>query len=117
MLSWFVDDEVATLALKDPRSLIEEQQVEVLPEKLPDAVLDENVDEHLIRRCFTNDAWLLVKDAITRKRSHPVYDLQDLPSIVCEHCLSWYHLKCTGLRKEPKVKHWFCRGCHHRFSQ
>ena len=39
---------------------IEEEQVEVQPEFLPDALMDENVDVSLIRRFFSNDAWLLV---------------------------------------------------------
>ena len=41
--------------LKKPNELIDEDQVEVRPETLPDTVLDENVDVHLVRRYFTND--------------------------------------------------------------
>lgn len=50
MLKWFVDAEVATGAIEHPRKLIEEENVEVRPERLPDAVLDENVDVNLIKR-------------------------------------------------------------------
>ena len=50
MLKWFVDHKVVEAALKKPSELIEEDKVEVRPEKLPDALLDENVDIHLIRR-------------------------------------------------------------------
>ena len=43
MLQWFVNVGVANSVLKNQKQLIEEEQVEVCPEKLPDAVLDENV--------------------------------------------------------------------------
>ena len=58
---------------------------------------------------ITNDAWLLVGEK-------GLYSCDicshDLGSIVCEHYLCWFHLKCTGLKKPPKAKHWFCRRCH-----
>ena len=50
MLKWFVDAEVAAGAIEHPRKLIEEENVEVRPERLPDAVLDENVDVNLIKK-------------------------------------------------------------------
>ena len=51
MLKWFVEEQVAKEALKNPgKYLIEGEDVETLPEMIiPDAVLDENVDVHLIR--------------------------------------------------------------------
>ena len=67
ILKWFVNGEVALLAMKDPKHLIQEESVEVRPEKLPDSVVDENVDVHLVRKYFISDAWLLVKDVIAQK--------------------------------------------------
>ena len=52
-LSWFVDDKVAERALKH-NDLVEEEDVECKPERLPDAVLDENVDIHLARKQLYN---------------------------------------------------------------
>ena len=73
MLSWFVDQAVSIAVLKDCKELIEEKSVEVRPEGLPDAILDENVDVHLIWKYFTSDAWVLVKDVIARKTTNHVY--------------------------------------------
>ena len=58
LLEWFVDQVVAKLALRDPKYMIEEHSVEVYicPERLPDGVIDENVDIHLIQKFFSNDA-------------------------------------------------------------
>ena len=56
MLQWFVDEKVAIGAVKDSCRLIEEEEVEVRPEKLPDATIDDNIDAYLIRKYFTNDA-------------------------------------------------------------
>ena len=120
ILSWFVNKEIADSVIQDRqcKALIEEHQVEVCPENLPDAVLDESVDIHLARRYFSSDAWMVIQDAVKHKASHPYvckichHDLNETESIACEHCLSWFHLKCTGLKKSPKTKFWFCRKCH-----
>ena len=119
MLEWFVDVKIAASTLKNPDDLIQEENVEVRPDKLPDGVLDENVDVHLVRRFFSQDAWLLVMDVVKQKQANPVYvckyclhDLGEAASIVCDHCLSWCHMKCVGLRQGPKMKHWYCRSCH-----
>lgn len=120
MLSWFVDQTLVESMIQDQRGkrLIEENQVEVCPEKLPVAVLDENVDIHMVRKYFTNDAWMIIQDAVKQKALYPYicklchHDLNEAESLVCEHCLSWFHLKCTGLKKLPKRKFWFCRKCY-----
>ena len=125
MLRWFVDPKIVEAVLRKPKGvLIEEEQVEVRPENLPDAILDENVDIHLIRRHFSNDAWMMVQSVVDQKRSNPMYickicyhDLDESQSIVCEHCLSWFHIKCTGLKNLPKRRYWFCRACHESQSQ
>ena len=121
MLLWFVDKKVAELALKQA-VLIEEEHVECRPERITDAVVDENVDIHLIRKYFAYDVWLLVEQVLTRKQKKMTWICkichQDLhaktsgPSIVCESCLLWYHFACVGLSKQPKTKNWFCRSCY-----
>lgn len=121
MLKWFVENQIAKRAIQQ-QVMIEEDEVEVMPEKVSDAVLDENVDVHLIRKYFTVDAWLVVKDVLDRKKANAVYtcgscyhdisESDQSPSLICEHCLQWYHMKCVGLSKQPKCKYWFCRGCH-----
>jgi len=79
--------------------------------------LDENVDVKLIRRFFSHNAWLLVEEVVALKKKKKVYlckycsqDADDLPSLACDHYLSWFHMKCLGLKKEPK--YWFCRDCY-----
>ena len=49
--------------------LIEEEQVECRPEKIPNSVLDENVNVHLVHSYFTNDAWLIVEDILKGKQN------------------------------------------------
>ena len=58
MLQWFVEDEISTAVLNGCGRLIQENEVEVRPEKLPDGETDESVDIFLIRKYFTADAWL-----------------------------------------------------------
>ena len=119
MLEWFVDSGISSAVLQDPKKLIEEEDVEVQPELVSNAVLDENVDIHLVRRFFTNDAWMQVMDVVKTKCNNPVYtckrcshDLDESLSIICDHCLTWFHVSCVGLKQSPKARYWFCRGCH-----
>ena len=101
MLKWIVNTKTVKAVLRKPGScLIQEEQVEVHPENLPDVILDENVDVHLIKRYFSNDAWLVVKDVVSQKCSNPLYtckichhDLGESQSIVCDHCLSLLELQ------------------------
>ncbi|CAI8036419.1 hypothetical protein GBAR_LOCUS20403 [Geodia barretti] len=117
ILSWFVDEKVAERALKH-NDLIEEEDVECKPERLPDSVLDENVDIHLARKHFTTEAWMLVQEVFKHKSVHMAWichschhNLHFEQSIICDSCLLWFHFKCVGLVRQPKCKNWFCRSC------
>ena len=53
MLRWFVEKNIMEKAIKSlGKYLIEEEDVETKPERVPIAVLDENVDVHLIQKFF-----------------------------------------------------------------
>ena len=117
ILSWFVDATVADRAIK-LHNLIEEEDVECKPELVADAVADENVDIHLVRKYFTSDAWMLVAEAVKHKLKKMVWtchacfhDLRTEQSIGCDSCLLWFHFKCVGLTTLPKSRNWFCRSC------
>ena len=117
ILGWFVDPSVAKAAIKDDK-LIEEEDVECRPEKIPCSVLDENVNVCLVRPYFTTDAWMLVEEVVKRKKTLDVWlcttchdTLEGKQSIICELCLQWYHFVCVGLNTQPKKKNWFCRHC------
>ena len=120
MLRWFVDEDVAEATYKSlGKKVVKGEDVETKPERVPNAVLDENVDLHLVRKYFLNDAWLVVTNVVHQKQRNPVYvckscyhDLHKQPSIMCDHCLMWYHIQCTGLKHEPKAKYWYCCDCH-----
>ena len=118
LLSWFVDKEVAKDAI-DGRLLIEEEHVECKPERIPDSILDENVDICLVRQYFSSDAWLLLDTVIKTKMKNIVWtchachhDLHSEVSIICDACLLWYHFRCVGLKAQPKGRQWFCRSCY-----
>ena len=116
ILEWFVDKAVAEAAIKG--KLVEEESVECRPEMVSNAILDENVDVHLDRKCFSQDAWMTVEGVLKQKRANPIWlctvcnhDLHSEPSIICDSCLEWYHFRCVGLTGQPKKKTWFCRSC------
>ena len=60
-----------------------------------------------------------MKEVMEQKKLKTVYvckncyhDLSEAQSVMCEHCLCWFHMKCVGLLKEPKAKYWYCWQCH-----
>ena len=118
ILGWFVDGVRIEAALKQDE-LIEEEDVECRPEKVSDAVVDENVDVYLIRKYFTDDAWMIVSQVVEQKKCKMVWKcnicFNDLhsnsASILCDGCLLWYHFACVSLTKPPRAMTWFCRTC------
>ena len=117
ILNWFVDREVVQAAVKG--QIIEEDSVECRPEKVSNAIIDDNVDVFLVRKHFSEEAWMIVKGVLQHKKERSVWicpscqrNLHDEQSIVCESCLNWYHFRCVSLTAQPKKKNWFCRSCH-----
>ena len=63
MLLWFVSPVIAEVALSR-KGLIEEDQVEILPERVTASCLDENVCLSSCKKCFTGDAWLALEGLV-----------------------------------------------------
>ena len=106
------------MALIHSNELVQQDEVEECPERISDAVLDESVDIHIIRKYFSYAAWQKVTEMIKQKRALHVFFCQtchqnadEHPSICCDTCLCWYHLHCVALKSQPKTKNWFCRSC------
>ena len=120
MLLWFVDPAIAETALSR-RGLIQEDGVEVLPERVTACCLDENVNLQSCRKYFTSDGWLAVQNVVEAVKkdpvwycgrcTHPINDGEE-NSIQCGRCLIWYHFECINLKNAPKKHHWFCRSCY-----
>ena len=119
LLRWFVDEEVVNAALSG--IIIEEEQVEVKPEKVPASCLDENVCLESCRKYFTQDAWNNLQAVVKVIRKRPVWYCgrcthrikdETQSSVICESCLTWFHFLCLGLKQPPKAKMWFCRSCY-----
>ena len=72
VLSWFVDKDIACQAIKSG-GIIEEEEVECRPEKIPHSSLDENVDIGLVRKYFSYDAWLVIEGVIQQKKQKMVW--------------------------------------------
>ena len=112
-------NDIATAAIMESR-IVEEEDVEVRPEKAPTACIDENVCLESCRKYCTTDAWLVIMDVVAAIRNCPMWycgwctrlisdDTQS--SLVCECCLGWFHFQCLGIKRPPKAKLWFCRKC------
>ena len=93
MLQWFVEKKIA-LAVLDGKQMIEQNEVQISPEKITDAVLDKNIDIHLIRKYFSRDAWKTVTGAVKQKMANCFFtckcsnhDADESPSVLCELCL------------------------------
>ena len=63
MLNWFVDRNVMARVVNSD-DLVEEEEVEVRPEKIPRKCLDENICINQIRKYCTFDEWKLIEQVI-----------------------------------------------------
>ena len=116
ILGWFLDQKSVKPVLNG--QLVEEDMVECRPEKISNAILDETVDVHIVRRYFSHDAWLIVEEVVDRKKKQDSWTcnlchhtLEGL-NIICDSCLEWFHFRCVGITTQPKCKNWFCRKCY-----
>ena len=119
ILQWFVDAASAEAAVCH-KIIIEEDVVEIRPEKVTPACLEPQVCVDVCRKYFTKDAWLVVKDVISTIKRDPKWycgrcskqindDIES--SIQCDSCLLWFHFECIGIHTKPKYKVWFCTCC------
>ena len=116
ILSWFVDSLKIESTLITC-GLIEEHQVECYAEKVSNAVLDENVDAHLLHQCLTDNAWKLTENVVKWKKDcdvwlrkilhHYLHDSKSKQSIICDSCLEWYDFSCARVITLPKMTNWF----------
>ena len=86
--------------------IIEEDEVEVKPEKIAISCLDESVCLESTRKYYTQDACMAVESVVQALRDNPVYYCgictcpisdEKQSSIVCDCCLSWYVLVSSNL--------------------
>ena len=117
-LQWFVEKKIA-LAVLDGKQMIEQNEIQISPEKITDAILDKNIDIHLIRKYFSRDAWQTVIGAVKLNMANCYftckccnYDADESPSVLCELCLCCMALSLLcGTKSQPKVRYWYCRSC------
>lgn len=116
MLQWFVEVHVAEKALGGHK--IDEAEIEVAPEKVPSAVLDDRIKMDEIRTYFTIDGWAALTATVSQKRNLSLWvccacqqKVHD-DAIGCDACLEWLHFKCASVTRKPSSKVWFCRNCY-----
>lgn len=114
ILSWILPDDLVERAILGEK--IGHKEI-VSQAQLSPSLLDDNVNWASVQHFFTKPAWTKVSNMMTELEKTPGWKCgachQDLlsASIVCEACLVWYHLKCSGLHAVPKRTEWFCRLC------
>ena len=96
-----MDKDIVFEALKHG-TLIKEEDVECIPERVPDSMADENVDVFMVRKYFRQDAWLVVEGVPKQKLKKMswvcnvcYHDLHAHPSVICESYLLWFLLVVT----------------------
>jgi hypothetical protein len=118
ILSWFVDEKVVMSALHG--MVIDEDEVEVIPEKVSASCIDESVCLESCHKYFTQDGWMAVKSVVECVKRNPIWVCascslyildENESSICCDSCLSWHHFHCVGLHNAPVTDFWFCISC------
>lgn len=119
LLAWLGVDDHARDRVLNNGDVIRREEVPCNVGQISCSIRDASVDIHLVRPMFTADAWQLVFNLVEMKKADPLWlcgmcshDLQQEPSMACESCFNWYHLRCCGLSKAPKKKNWICSLCY-----
>ena len=124
ILQWFVEPCDAEIVLAR-KGLIQEDGIEVLPERVTAGCLDDQVHLDSCKKYFTEDGWLAVQNVVKTIKKNPVYycgscaqpiDDDEEDFIQCDSCLVWYHFRCVSLKQRPKTTVWFCRPCYQSVS-
>ncbi|CAN7938737.1 unnamed protein product [Ixodes hexagonus] len=119
VLAWLVGDRDAGCAV-DRGIRLDEDKVEMIPSRLPEAILDNQVDVDSVKKFFTADGWCAVSHVLEAKRKTIKWKcnackdpLADAPSVVCEACLCWYHQCCQNIKPSAlaTAQAWFCKKC------
>ena len=120
ILSWFVDVEVANSSVAGDK-IVEENDIEVRPEKISVSCLDENVCLESCRKYCSQVAWsvlMVVVDVLNEnpiwycvRCTNPIHD-ESQASVVCVYCLNWYDFTCLDMKNPPKSKLCICRKCY-----
>ncbi|CAN8031315.1 unnamed protein product [Ixodes persulcatus] len=98
------------------KMLLNEDQVETIPSRIPETVLDEDVNLRSVQKYFTEDGWAAVLAAVKMKKKSRKWrcnEWRDLfkkdPSMVCDLCLRWFHQVCTAFTSRNRNSSWFCQ--------
>jgi len=70
MLKWVVGEELTMLAM-DSKKMISKNDVERIPERVLNAIIDDTIALGEIKQFFTADGWTAVQQIINFKKQHP----------------------------------------------
>nr|XP_037277162.1 uncharacterized protein LOC119170185 isoform X1 [Rhipicephalus microplus] len=98
--------------------LLGEDQVETIPSRIPETILDEEVHLDCVQKYFTEDGWTAVLATVKVKKQTIKWKcnecrdlLEEDPSVICDLCLCWFHQICTSLSSRNRNSSWFCAKC------
>ncbi|KAF0757573.1 Uncharacterized protein FWK35_00008754 [Aphis craccivora] len=72
MLKLLVDEEIALLAI-ETKHLISEKDIECIPEKVSNAIIDDTIAIGEIKQYFTADGWTVVQQIIKMKKQNSTW--------------------------------------------
>ena len=98
--------------------IVEENDIEVRPEKISVSCLDENVCSESCWKYCSQVAWSALMGVVDilkenpiwycERCTNPVHD-ESQASGVCDCWLNWFHFPCLDMKNPPKSKLYFCK--------
>ena len=107
ILSWFVDVEVGNSAVAGNE--IEENDIEVRPEKIFVSCLDENVCLESCKKYCNQVTWSALMDVVDILKENPIWYCERFTnlihnesqaSVVCDYWVNWHHFYCLDMKNQ-----------------
>lgn len=117
ILNWYLTDEGQENRMNGETLSV--QDIESDAECIPSCVLDPMAAIGVVKEYFDVEGWRKLQALRRERAALPWYckecglDLTIHPSIGCDGCLSWSHMKCLHMKIAPKSRYFFCAGCKH----
>jgi len=120
LLKWIVKDKKIVTEMLYKNYIIDDIEYLCYQDEMHSGIFEEDVELDMVKHFFSKQLWKSLLNIIKIKRKEVVWicptcqkDIGCKQSILCDSCLTWFHIKCdSSIKPKPKTSDWFCSQCY-----